>query len=487
MSTPNAQGYYQVDNGMGGMDWYGADGNRAYGYNPNQTAVPSVAPTQTYDTQPANLAEALQRQAGGADYMQQQWNNWTPDKWQTGLSPEMLDGVVNKGWLTAPNTDLSSNKGISVFSRNPNTGEIAFNPQGHGAGEDYYVYDGNTGKYLRTEKGAKVQSYASGVLSVLGAAAGMGAAFGGLGAGGYASGGFLGGGGGAAPAAAGVTGLPSGSLADMFYGGGADLVPGASGVAGSTLGGGGSFLGSGLGSTSVGGLASAAGSAGGSSLLSQLGSKLGSSTLSSILKGMGGGGGDSNSNGGINLSDIASLFGGGLDYYNQSKAADTMRQWLDTNQAKMEGYMNPDSPEYKALWEQMSRNDAAAGRNSQYGPRTSDFAAKVAQAKAQNTLNFTTGNSRAYSNALNQAASAPAGLSAALQRMAQGGSGGGINLSSILNSLKGTSILNSDGSFSDQDILNQIYNNGGAPIDYGAGMSDPTEQDVLDEIARWGY
>lgn len=337
---------------------------------------------------------------------------------------------------------------------------------------------------------------ATGMSSYGGAAAGYGstalpssvtsgaAAVGG-GAGAGAAGGFAG-----DSTAAGYGGLDAASTSTM--GGGASVN-------------GGNVLGSLGGATGVTepvasavGTGATTGSSGLTGGLSDLVTKLGGANLGTLKKaytayqlynaltgGKGGGTtgstmGNTNSNG-FSMNDLFGLIGGGMDAYNQNKAADTMRQWLDSNQAKMEGFMNPNSPEYSALWERMSRKDAAAGRNSQYGPRTADFAAQVAQAKANNILNFTTGNSRAYSNALNQKASSFAGLNSALQNAFGHNNGGTNNLSSIIKLLSGMS----GSGMSNEDFFNMIGDEG-MPIDYGAGTADPTEEDVLDFMNRWG-
>lgn len=220
---------------------------------------------------------------------------------------------------------------------------------------------------------------------------------------------------------------------------------------------------------------------GGSGGVPNLGSLI-KSGLGAILSG-GGGGGGSNGGGlfgtGVGLNDIIGLIGGGVDASRQGAASQAMRDWLMSQQNKMDNYMKPDSPEWNAMWEAMSRKDAAAGRNSQYGPRTADFLAKVAEAKAANTRQFTTGTSRAYADALNQNASKYAGLSSALQRMGAGNSP--VNLSSILNGIGGSGALNGifDGSTGGQD-LGDVWSgvdawddawadaiNGGDFIDYG--------------------
>jgi hypothetical protein len=249
-------------------------------------------------------------------------------------------------------------------------------------------------------------------------------------------------------------------------GGGAGVVPPNPFVGGGAVAAGGGGLAGG-----GGGLAGLFGGLGGGGSMPSLGS---------IIKGIGGvagalGGGS----GGGGLQDLLGVIGGGVDAKRQGDAAKAMEAWLKSNQAKMDGYMNPNSPEYKAMWEEMSRKDAAAGRNSQYGPRTSDFLAEVAKAKAENTLRFTTGTSRAYADALNQNASKYAGLSAGLGNFLQGGSGGG-GLSSILNGLFGGA-GGGGGNASGGADLGDVWSgvsawddawskvlNGGDSIDYGA-------------------
>lgn len=281
-------------------------------------------------------------------------------------------------------------------------------------GTNYNMHDVNgniTGQ--KAFSGLKDQDHVNDVMmAVAGAALGGMAAFGGAGLGAAGSSGGLG-----AAGAGGVTGLPEAGLADLFYGGGADLLPGASGIAGSTLGGGGSFLGAGLGSTAAAALPAVASSGGGmSSIINQIGSKLGSTALSQIL-----GGGGSGS--GLNLAQLA---GGLNDAYQQDQAGKKMLDWINGQQAKVDNLYSPGSPEYNYLWEQMSRQDAAAGRNSQYGPRSVDLAAKIAQIKADNTTRMTTGVSRGYSDALTQRANGRSmpGVMAALGQGNSGGLGG---------------------------------------------------------------
>jgi recombinational DNA repair protein RecT len=94
-----------------------------------------------------------------------------------------------------------------------------------------------------------------------------------------------------------------------------------------------------------------------------------------------------------------------------------MLDYLKTQQAKVDNLYSPGSSEYNTLWDTMSRKDAAAGRMSQYGPRSVDLGARIAQIKADNTVRMTTGIGSLYKNALDQEASAPAGLMAQLERL----------------------------------------------------------------------
>ena len=297
----------------------------------------------------------------------------------------------------------------------------------------------------------------------------------------------------------GLTGAP-GSWAALATAIGGPLAGGAlAGAAGAgAAGAGAGAAGAGAGGAAAGG----AGAAGGLSSLFGGGSTLGTigkvgSALASILgatgggsNGGGGGGGTGGLNlGGLGLQDIIGLIGGGVDANRQGEAAEKMLAWLNGNQAKMESLYSPNSPESKYLWEEMSRKDAAAGRNSQYGPRTADFAGKVAADKAANIRNFTTGTSRAYADALNQDASKYAGLSAALQRAAGGGGGNNLNLGSLLslfgngggmnlggginmdaNGIFGPSGSNWSGGTMSNDEIWDMINGGGYAGDLGGGV-----------------
>lgn len=203
-----------------------------------------------------------------------------------------------------------------------------------------------------------------------------------------------------------------------------------------------------------------------------------------------------------NLGDILNLLGnvgmGLFDANKQGDAAKQMLDWLNNHETKMDNYMKPDSPEWNQMWEAMSRKDAAAGRNSQYGPRTADFLANVAKAKADNTRLFTTGNSRAYADALNQNASKYAGLGGLL------GAGGG--LGNLLNGLFGggnkpntsglpSNVLNQisqavgkgPAELTTQDIYRVLASDPGFSDYMDQPYTDPTEEDVLDFLSRNGW
>jgi hypothetical protein len=295
------------------------------------------------------------------------------------------------------------------------------------------IYDAS-GKYLGsdyfdTEKGALGKMWDAAIPLLTTAMIGGGVA-GGFGVGPFAGGGAGSAGAGGIGAAAGDAGLmyagadaaAAGSLGGGYMGGLGGVAGGAGGLGAAAAAGG---AGAGGGGFSLGGLLGGSGGGGGLSLGNIL---KGGQALGGLL---GGGGGS----GGGGLQDLLSIIGGGVDAQRQGDAAKTMMDWLKTNQGKMEGYMNPNSPEYKAMWEEMSRKDAAAGRNSQYGPRTADFLANVAKAKADNIRSFTTGTSRAYADALNQNAGKYAGLSAGLGRALQGG--GTTNMTSLIGMLTG--------------------------------------------------
>jgi hypothetical protein len=134
----------------------------------------------------------------------------------------------------------------------------------------------------------------------------------------------------------------------------------------------------------------------------------------------------SNSNSGskqMSMSDLAPLLLGLNGDLQSDKSADKMLEWLRGQQAKIDGLYAPGSNEYNSLWQEMSRKDAAAGRNSQVGPRSVDLAARIAQIKADNTTRLTAGTARGMADAFNQQGTARSlpGLSALLGQ--SGGAG----------------------------------------------------------------
>jgi hypothetical protein len=290
-----------------------------------------------------------------------------------------------------------------------------------GGGGYNSVYD--TGDSLKTDDYVTMASVLAGGYAAGNAlsAAGYGAGAAGTGAAGAGVAG-----------AGGVTGLPSGGLADLFYGGGADLLPGASGVAGSTLGGGASIAGGsalgGLGSTAAG--AGAAASGGSSSFLQQLATKLGGGAVSSVLGG-GGGSSGSTAGGGTNLNGLAGLLTGLYGMNQQQGASNDMLNYLKQRQQMNDNMYADGSPEKNALQQEMERKDAAAGRNSQYGPRSVDLAARIAQLKMDANTKLTTGIGKYMADSYNQRALAGSNVTNSLPALLNGSGLGGMSLTDL--------------------------------------------------------
>lgn len=123
----------------------------------------------------------------------------------------------------------------------------------------------------------------------------------------------------------------------------------------------------------------------------------------------------------------------------QKQASNNMLDWLRSQQAKIDGLYQPGSPEYNLLSQQMAAKDAAAGRNSQYGTRAVDMAAKIAQTKAQYTAQLTNGIAGNMSSAFNQNASSNAGLNATIGNLTKTDANGNSQLSNGLSGLSGLS------------------------------------------------
>ena len=78
----------------------------------------------------------------------------------------------------------------------------------------------------------------------------------------------------------------------------------------------------------------------------------------------------------------AGILSGLAGMYTSNKTANAQQDRFNQVQNQVNGMYAPGSPEYEALMQQIARTDAAAGRNSQVGPRSVDLAAKIAQYKA---------------------------------------------------------------------------------------------------------
>lgn len=124
---------------------------------------------------------------------------------------------------------------------------------------------------------------------------------------------------------------------------------------------------------------------------------------------------------GFGLDDILKLAGGITDKNAQEGASEQLLNYLKERQAINDNMYKPGSPEYNALWDEMSRKDAAAGRNSQYGPRSVDLAARVAGLKMDANTKMTTGIGNLYKAGLDQDAGSNAGLLSMLGDLSQGG------------------------------------------------------------------
>jgi hypothetical protein len=76
--------------------------------------------------------------------------------------------------------------------------------------------------------------------------------------------------------------------------------------------------------------------------------------------------------------------GGLMDQGPMKSRADDIARQRQAYETQMNSYYAPGSAESKLLQHQMNRKDAAAGRNSQYGTRATDIAAKIATMQAEN-------------------------------------------------------------------------------------------------------
>jgi hypothetical protein len=135
------------------------------------------------------------------------------------------------------------------------------------------------------------------------------------------------------------------------------------------------------------------------------------------------------------LNTLGSIAGGLASSDAQRQSAHEMLDWLKSQQAKIDNLYQPGSPEYNLLMQQMAAKDAAAGRNSQYGERSVELAAKIAQIKAQYTAQLTQGIAGNMQQAFNQVGSSNAGLAAVLGNLTKTDSSGNSALGSTLGSI----------------------------------------------------
>jgi hypothetical protein len=97
--------------------------------------------------------------------------------------------------------------------------------------------------------------------------------------------------------------------------------------------------------------------------------------------------GDALSAAGTKIMDnpIPSIYAAGslYDMYAKQQMAKKQQDMYNQNRADIMGSYAPGSAEYNSLMNEMSRKDAAAGRNSQYGARAVDIAGRINTAKTQ--------------------------------------------------------------------------------------------------------
>lgn len=75
--------------------------------------------------------------------------------------------------------------------------------------------------------------------------------------------------------------------------------------------------------------------------------------------------------------------GGLYDMWAKNQMANQMQNTYNQNQAATNGMGLPGTPEYEAMRQTLARQDARAGRNSQYGPRAVDLAARMAELRSK--------------------------------------------------------------------------------------------------------
>lgn len=411
------------------------------------------------------------------------------------LGTDVFNSLAQSGLWMPDGADITGKNQPIQARVDPNSGNIVVSdPRGGDANTSMYTYD-PSGKFISQTVGQKSMSPFQGILGVLGAASGFGA----LGT--LAAGGSIGLSG--AASAAGL--IPKQILPDIVGG-----MPSSTFSRGTNMG---VFdqLGSsqaqqqaqagktpeqwaqmvssgntGLDATpSFGGLGAGSGGFDLSSILGNLGSGLGNLNLGQTLSGLFGA--SNTSQAGQTMIDFLKNQQNTMQQQGQT-AQKSLMDFINEQQGKIDGLYNPGSPEANALQQQMEAKDAAAGRNSQYGTRAVDLAAKLASLKggldaqfagsaipavnnslnqaASNTNSFTQGTSRALAEALTQRASAfPSAIGSALGNAGGGGlgtlaqllggaGGGGANAGALLTKLFG------GGGGGINGLLNGISDNG---------------------------
>lgn len=232
---------------------------------------------------------------------------------------------------------------------------------------------------------------------------------------------LLGGSGGTAGTAGSTT-----SLGSLFNNG--RTIMGLVSALGAAGGGGGGGGGSSGGGSRPSGGNSGGNSGGGSDM--DIGAILGA--LGGGNGGDGGEGGNGGGGGGMNLGGVLGALGplitGAYDNRQQRRASDNMLNYLRERQGMNDRMYQPGTPEHDQMRQEMERRDAAAGRNSQYGVRETDLAARTAGIRMQANTQLTGQIARHMADAENQRASAHSGLSAALPGLiSMLGGGGGRN------------------------------------------------------------
>lgn len=408
---------------------------------------------------------------------QQSGNNSTTSFADFGRPPQQLgndviSALAASGLWTPPGTDPSSKNPFIQANRLDDGSIMVADPRGGDGRNPNYYYD-STGKFQKTGIGSKIMSGAQGILSVAGAAAGFGA----LGA--MAGGGaltlpqaagaaslvpkniapdVLGSSPNIQQPSFGQSTMPNGfssslgGLSNLFSGNqsGGNMALGDGGTPPNPFatgqGGGFQDMLSGLFGGNSGGLGSLISSMGGLGniganllpgvvganqknqagqamidFLNQQQSKMDSSTANAqgsfmdFLKGQ-----QSNLSGLANQardSTLGTLQGQQTQIGQQAnQSRDATMQWLAGQQANINNMYNPGTPEANMMQQEMDRKDAAAGRNSQYGVRSTDLAAKLATLKGNLNTQFATG----VANTVGQANNLPANL---LNQFATGTSG----------------------------------------------------------------